>query len=279
MKETLQDSVSALQLMTEEKERRCRELEGDLLLHVTQLESERQKHRQDVQDLEERLKASDVKMTAMTQLTQDYRALQTVFQSPLPKKKQNMLSVAWRVPQDRIAPTLTYVPTYLQATAHMYKQLLLVQNSVLDDYDQYLENSFSASHQDQPYPPAEKEVQVTFLGRLAEISEELTLLEQQREALEQSSQVRGAGELTVHSNCCFQDKSRLVRRRDSTLEQIDEKSVIHNIRAPPETLRPSLHPSAAAKELLESIEVLNLSVIAMCTINRCSIFNSLCAVT
>ncbi|XP_066457473.1 plectin-like isoform X2 [Eleutherodactylus coqui] len=187
MNQTLQDSITALQLEAEENQRKCEELEGERRLQAAQLEAERLSHRREVSGLQERLQASGMKIQEMARLSRDYGALQAVFQSPLTKRKQNVLSAVGRGPPERTASSSTSMATYLQATAHLYKQLLQVQNRVLDDFDHYLENRLSASEADASRPAPENEVQRTFLSRLAEISEELSLLEQQREALEQRS--------------------------------------------------------------------------------------------
>ncbi|XP_056389140.1 uncharacterized protein LOC130283530 isoform X3 [Hyla sarda] len=181
----LQDSVTALRLEAEKNQRKCGELEEELRLRETKLVLENQSNKQTLSDLCERLQASTVMIQKMTQVTQDYRALQTVFQSPLNRKKQNMLSSVGKVPSDRAAASSTYMSTYLHATGHIYEQLLHVQNRVMNDFDHYLEKCINASETDLSPPPLDKEIQRAFLSRLAEISEELLLLEQQREALEQ----------------------------------------------------------------------------------------------
>ncbi|XP_075698796.1 uncharacterized protein LOC142663850 [Rhinoderma darwinii] len=189
MNRTLQDAVRALQLEAEENRRERKDLEGELHLQAIQLETERQRHRRDVSNLHEHLQASSKQIEKMTQLSQDYRALQIVFQSPLTRKKQNLLSAVGKVPQNRSRSPPTFLSTYLRATGHTSEQLLQVQNRVLDDFDHYLENRISTSE-----TALDEEMQMTFLSRLCEISEELSLLERQREGLEQRS-ARSVGSL------------------------------------------------------------------------------------
>ncbi|XP_056389139.1 uncharacterized protein LOC130283530 isoform X2 [Hyla sarda] len=154
----LQDSVTALRLEAEKNQRKCGELEEELRLRETKLVLENQSNKQTLSDLCERLQASTVMIQKMTQVTQDYRALQTVFQSPLNRKKQNMLSSVGKVPSDRAAASSTYMSTYLHATGHIYEQLLHVQNRVMNDFDHYLEKCINASETDLSPPPLDKEV-------------------------------------------------------------------------------------------------------------------------
>lgn len=52
-------------------------LEKEILLKAAQLKTERQSHKQSLSNLHEQLQASSMKIQEMTQLTQDYQALQT----------------------------------------------------------------------------------------------------------------------------------------------------------------------------------------------------------
>ncbi|KAM4636969.1 uncharacterized protein O3C94_018002 [Discoglossus pictus] len=87
-----------------------------------------------------------------------------------------------------------HVTSNLQTSKHLYQQLLQIQNRAMDDFDSFLENRMPVlpvGRATQQNPDDEMEIKKkTFLGCMAEISTELSLLRQQTDSLEEQNAAR-----------------------------------------------------------------------------------------
>ncbi|KAM5132303.1 uncharacterized protein ACMZJ9_019106 [Mantella aurantiaca] len=181
--QTIQSAMSALRLETEESRQKAETSELVNRALNTQMEVDRQTHRQFLSDLQCQLDSCHVHIQEMEERTASYQALQRVFHSPMNRMKQNLLSAPGKVPADRTAISSTFVSSYLQTSRHMYQQLLHVRNNVMDDFDAFLERRISKSENGGFQTQLDKETE-SFLTTLEELTLELSLLSQQSESLE-----------------------------------------------------------------------------------------------
>ncbi|XP_073451889.1 uncharacterized protein [Aquarana catesbeiana] len=220
--QTLQSAMAALKLEAEESRRKAEKLDLGIQALNRQLDMERQTHRQSLSDLQRQLDFCRDHIQEMKDYTASYQALQQAFQSPMTRVKQNILSAPGKVPADRTAVSSTFVSSYLQTSRHMYQQLLHVRNTVMDDFDAFLERQSSKSGNRGSQPQLHEETQ-SFLTTLEELTQELSLLSQQRESLEERH--AGYNQVLSTTQSLNSGHHMLSNTATQSLKEADEKNV------------------------------------------------------
>ncbi|XP_067909085.1 uncharacterized protein [Heterodontus francisci] len=190
-----------------------------------------------ITDLKAMLQATKSQVASLSQYKKVYEELQEGFQYPMEMKKKSSLSTIFtKTPRNRKAvqtTSKTHLLSCIEATKQLEHQLLQVQNSVLEDFDLYLENhktwfasrKFQNNRDDSAYCVEELEIQTInkeFAGKqqifqqsMAEIVTELALINQHKESLQH--------QLNEQEKCLHQE------RQD---EEKSVKSAPHTTQAP-----------------------------------------------
>ncbi|XP_069095351.1 uncharacterized protein [Pleurodeles waltl] len=210
----LQNNITVLQEAIQHKDDIIKGLNEDLRAQAEDLQEQKSLFKTLVREGELQLHVSRKEINTLKTYRSQYQELQHAFQSPLEKRKHNVLSsVATKLPAQRKSLIVTeqaHANSYLKTTNHLYRQLLLVQNSVMDDFDTFVERYSNellseyfcmdgknrVHNKDLNKQLMQEEMarrQDTFRQSMEDITIELSLLCQQKQTLEQHVQTLEKG--------------------------------------------------------------------------------------
>nr|XP_033797489.1 uncharacterized protein LOC117359225 [Geotrypetes seraphini] len=192
---SLHSITAALEENVRRKSEELRRLQKDRQTHEEILVKQICSYKASVQDLESLLQASQKQILALKPYKKVSDELQEAFQFPVEKKNVNTLSpIALKIPAKRtalIGSKQAEAISFLETTEHLYRQLLQVQNQVMDDFDMYVHSRIKSQlsgdeELDQHSLEKElKEKRAVFHRSMMEISTELSLLQQKKQSLKQ----------------------------------------------------------------------------------------------
>ncbi|XP_067858905.1 uncharacterized protein [Heptranchias perlo] len=179
-----------------------------------------------ITDLRATLQTAQGQVASLSQYKKVYDELREGFQYPMEMKKKSSLSTIFtKPPGNRKAVKATskaHLLSCIQATKQLEHQVLQVQNSVIEDFDLYLEShktwlvsrKFQNNRDDPAYCAEELEIQTInkelagkqqiFQQSMAEIVTELALVNQHKESLQQQLNEQ---EKTLHQERQDEEKS------------------------------------------------------------------------
>ncbi|XP_078497322.1 uncharacterized protein LOC144753541 isoform X2 [Lissotriton helveticus] len=202
----LQNNITVLQEAVQRKDDVIKGLNEDLQVQAEKLQEQKNLYKTLVREGQLQLQDSRREINNLKTYRSQYQELQLAFESPLEKRKHNVLSaVATKLPAQRKSLIVTeqaHANSYLKTTNHLYHQLLHVQNRVMDDFDTFVESysnellseyfcldgKNTIDNKDLRRQRMQEEMarrQDTFRQSMEDITTELSLLRQQKQTLEQ----------------------------------------------------------------------------------------------